>query len=292
MDTIKLFVKALVENWNKSRSPRLAAALAYYSLFSLVPMLFLALSVAELFFSDLHIVEQIFNQVEVVLGTQTAIFLRSMMISLANQSTNGSFLSTLIGVVILLYAATGIFASLRDAINTIWDVPLSKRNAPKQIILDRLLAFVLVLSTGLLFVAATVANLVISLAASFLKIDLPLSLANNLLLLMLTTLALAALYKVLPDKKIAWQDVWLGALITGLIFSLAVQILNLYFSSSNLASAYGAASALAVLLVSVYYMGQIFLFGAVFTKVYAQRCGSKRPPTHESVQDSENKTPA
>jgi len=138
------------------------------------------------------------------------------------------------------------------------------------------LAFVLVLSTGLLFVVATFANLVISLIVSLLRISLPLSFANNALLLLLTVAALAVLYKILPDAKVAWRDVWIGALITGSIFFLAVQLLSIYFSSSNLASAFGAASALAVLLVSVYYMGQIFLVGAVFTKVYAYRFGSKR----------------
>jgi len=179
-------------------------------------------------------------------------------------------------LVALFYAATGIFAQLRDAINTIWEGSAILRNAPKQIILDRLLAFVLVLSTGLLFVVATFANLVISLIVSLLRISLPLSFANNALLLLLTVAALAVLYKILPDAKVAWRDVWIGALITGSIFFLAVQLLSIYFSSSNLASAFGAASALAVLLVSVYYMGQIFLVGAVFTKVYAYRFGSKR----------------
>lgn len=276
MNTAKLFIKELLNAWNISRSPRLAAALAYYSLFSLVPMLFIALSVAGMFFDNINVSQQIFSQLEAVLGTQTAEFLRTVMEDLANRSNGSGALSSIIGLVALFYAATGIFAQLRDAINTIWEGPAILRNAPKQIILDRLLAFVLVLSTGLLFVVATFANLVISLIASLLRISLPLSFANNALLLLLTVAALAVLYKILPDAKVAWRDVWIGALITGSIFFLAVQLLSIYFSSSNLASAFGAASALAVLLVSVYYMGQIFLVGAVFTKVYAYRFGSKR----------------
>ncbi len=276
MNTAKLFIKELLNAWNISRSPRLAAALAYYSLFSLVPMLFIALSVAGMFFDNINVSQQIFSQLEAVLGTQTAEFLRTVMEDLANRSNGSGALSSIIGLVALFYAATGIFAQLRDAINTIWEGSAILRNAPKQIILDRLLAFVLVLSTGLLFVVATFANLVISLIVSLLRISLPLSFANNALLLLLTVAALAVLYKILPDAKVAWRDVWIGALITGSIFFLAVQLLSIYFSSSNLASAFGAASALAVLLVSVYYMGQIFLVGAVFTKVYAYRFGSKR----------------
>ncbi len=239
-------------------------------------MLFIALSVAGMFFDNINVSQQIFSQLEAVLGTQTAEFLRTVMEDLANRSNGSGALSSIIGLVALFYAATGIFAQLRDAINTIWEGSAILRNAPKQIILDRLLAFVLVLSTGLLFVVATFANLVISLIVSLLRISLPLSFANNALLLLLTVAALAVLYKILPDAKVAWRDVWIGALITGSIFFLAVQLLSIYFSSSNLASAFGAASALAVLLVSVYYMGQIFLVGAVFTKVYAYRFGSKR----------------
>ncbi len=281
MNTAKVFIKDLLDAWNISRSPRLAAALAYYSLFSLVPMLFIALGVAGLFFENINVSQQIFDQLEAVFGTQTVEFLRSVMENLAIRSNGSGALSSLIGLVALLYAATGIFAQLRDAINTIWEGPATLRNAPKQIVLDRLLAFVLVLSTGLLFVVATFANLVISLIASFFRISLPLSLANNALLLLLTVAALAVLYKILPDTKVAWRDVWIGALITGSIIFLAVQLLSIYFSSSDLASAFGAASALAVLLVSVYYMGQIFLIGAVFTKVYAYRFGSKRAPIPE-----------
>ncbi len=286
MNTAKLFIKELVNAWNISRSPRLAAALAYYSLFSLVPMLFIALSVSGMFFENINVSQQIFNQLEAVFGTQTVEFLRTVMEDLANRSNGSGALSSIIGLVALLYAATGIFAQLRDAINTIWEGPATLRNAPKQIILDRLLAFVLVLSTGLLFVVATFANLVISLIASLFRFGLPLPFANNALLLLLTVAALAVLYKILPDAKVAWRDVWVGALITGSIFFLAVQLLSIYFSSSNLASAFGAASALAVLLVSVYYMGQIFLVGAVFTKVYAYRFGSKRAPVPKMDQEA------
>lgn len=288
MNAAKLFLKDLLDDWNKSRSPRLAAALAYYSLFSLVPMLFIALSVAGIFFKNINVSQQIFDQLETIFGTQTVEFLISVMSDLVNRNNSSGILSSLIGLVALLYAATGIFAQLRDAINTIWEGPGVLRNAPKQIVLDRLLAFVLVLSTGLLFVIATFANLVITLIDSFLRVGIPLTLANNALLLFLTVVALAILYKILPDAKVAWRDVWLGALITGSIFFLAVQILSIYFGSSNLSSAFGAASALAVLLVSVYYMGQIFLVGAVFTKVYAKRYGSKRPPAIEANQEAES----
>lgn len=277
MSSVKPFVADLLDAWNKSRTPRLAAALSYYSLFSLAPMLFIAVTVGSLLFENLDIGQRLFEQMAQVLGEETVIFLQEAINSLVDKSTGGGWVSTLIGLGAILYASTGLFASLKDAINTIWEIPISERNAPKQIVLDRLLAFVLVLGAGLLFVISAFTNLIINLIASIVRFELPLTISNNFLLLILAMLSLSLLYKILPDVKISWGDVWLGAAITSMLLFLAGRILGIYFSISNVASAFGAASALAVILVSVYYMTQIFLFGAVFTKVYASRFGSKRP---------------
>ena len=277
MSSVKPFVADLLDAWNKSRTPRLAAALSYYSLFSLAPMLFIAVTVGSLLFENLDIGQRLFEQMAQVLGEETVIFLQEAINSLVDKSTGGGWVSTLIGLGAILYASTGLFASLKDAINTIWEIPISERNAPKQIVLDRLLAFVLVLGAGLLFVISAFTNLIINLIASIVRFELPLTISNNLLLLILAMLSLSLLYKILPDVKISWGDVWLGAAITSMLLFIAGHILGIYFSISNVASAFGAASALAVILVSVYYMTQIFLFGAVFTKVYASRFGSKRP---------------
>ncbi len=276
MTSIKLFLTDLLATWNKSRTPRLAAALSYYSLFSLVPMLFIAVTVGSLFFENLNIGQRLFEQLAEILGVETVEFLKDAIISLGDVNSGGSWLSTLIGLGAIIYASTGLFASLKDAINTIWEIPIAERNAPKQIVLDRLLAFLLVLGAGLLFVISSFANLIINMAASIVRFDLPLTISNNLLLLILAMLSFSLLYKILPEVKVSWGDVWLGAAITSMLLFIAGRILGIYFSISNLTSAFGAASALAVILVSVYYMSQIFLFGAVFTKVYARRFGSQR----------------
>jgi membrane protein len=282
LDSTKAFIAELLDAWNKSRTPRLAAALSYYSLFSLVPTLFIALTVGSLFFENLNIDQRLFNQLSQVWGAETVKFVQDAMTSLANRSTSESLLGTLIGLGAILYASTGLFANLKDAINTIWEIPFSERNAPKQIVLDRLLAFLLVLGAGLLFIMSAFANLIINLVGSFIQFDLPLTIANNLLLIILAMLSFTLLYKILPDVRISWGDVWIGAAITAMLLFIAGRILGIYFSISNLATAFGAASALAVILVSVYYMAQIFLFGAVFTKVYAQRYGSKRSAEENS----------
>ncbi len=276
MTSIKPFLADLLEAWNKSRTPRLAAALSYYSLFSLAPMLFIAVTVGSMFFENLDIGQRLFEQMAQVLGEETVVFLQDAIFILVERSKGGSWLTTLVGLGAILYASTGLFASLKDAINTIWEIPISERNAPKQIVLDRLLAFVLVLGAGLLFVVSAFTNLIINMLASIIRFELPLTMSNNLLLLILAMLSLSLLYKILPEVKISWGDVWLGAAITAMLLFIAGRILGIYFSVSNVASAFGAASALAVILVSVYYMTQIFLFGAVFTKVYARRFGSQR----------------
>lgn len=285
MSSIKPFLADLLAAWNKSRTPRLAAALSYYSLFSLVPMLFIAVSVGSLFFENLGIGQRLFEQLSEILGVETVSFLQDAISTLVALNTGGTWLSTVIGLGAIIYASTGLFANLKDAINTIWEIPITERNAPKQIILDRLLAFVLVLGAGLLFVISAFANLVINMVASIVRFELPLTISNNLLLLILAMLSFSLLYKILPDVKVSWGDVWLGASITSMLLFLAGRILGIYFSISNITSAFGAASALAVILVSVYYMSQIFLFGAVFTKVYARKYGSQRSSSNPDTLD-------
>lgn len=276
MKSIRSFIEKLFAAWNKSRTPRLAAALAYYSLFSLVPMLFIALTIGSIFFENLNITQRLFEQLASILGEETVEFIENAMINLLNRSTTDNLLTSLIGLGAILYASTGLFANLKDAINTIWEIPLSERSAPKQIVLDRLLAFLMVLGAGLLFVVAAFTNVVVGVIASYIRYDFPLILVNNLLLLFLATLTFSLMYKILPELNVAWGDVWLGAAITSMLLFIAGRILGIYFSISNLTSAFGAASALAVILVSVYYMAQIFLFGAVFTRVYARQYGSMR----------------
>ena len=145
-----------------------------------------------------------------------------------------------------------------------------------QLVKDRLLAFVLVLGAGLLIVIAAFANLVVTLLAAFFNFNGPVSLVNNGVMLVLLIISLTLLYKILPDVKITWGDVWPGATLTAILLLFGSRLMGFYIGISDLGSAFGAAGALAVLLVGIYYLTQIFLFGAVFTKVYAFRFGSRQ----------------
>ncbi len=274
MESLKIFTRELIATWKRSRPPRLSAALAYYSLFSLVPILFIVLFIADIFLEELFSTAEFYGQLAQVLGAETAALLQSAVTSLADSSTNGSVLAALIGLATMLYAATGLFAQLKNALNTIWEVPASNTNSAWQIVSDRLVAFVLVIGAGCLFAVAVFANLVISSIAELFPLHLSLSLINNGLIFIVCTLAIALLYKILPDVRIKWRDVWAGAALAALLILVGGRLLSIYLAHSNLASAYQAAGALAVLLVGIYYLTQIFLFGVVFTRVYATTFGS------------------
>ena len=285
MNALKPFFRELSAVWIRSRTPHLAAALAYYSLFSLAPMLFIASWVASLFLSDLSHTSQLYSRLEAVLGAETAGLLRNAVSSISESSSGNATLVTIIGIGVLLYAATGVFASLRDSINTVWEIPLPTTNALWQILKGRLLAFALVLCAGFVFVAAAIANLLIRLIASLFPFELSLNLINNLVVFILAVLSIATLYKILPDTHVKWRDVWIGAVVSSALIMIGSQLLGLYLSYSNLGSAFGAAGALVVLLVGVYIMTQMFLFGAVITRVYTQFFGSMRQDPQMTTKD-------
>jgi len=286
VENIKNFLKELMLAWGKSRTPRLAAALAYYSLFSLAPMLFIALTVASIFLEDLNISEQLYTQLESILGEATVDLLQNVVDSLSSRSATTGTITSIIGLAALIFAATGLFAQLKDALNTIWDVHTLNKGGAIQLVKDRLLAFVLVLGAGILIVIAAFANLVVTLLAAFFHFNGPLSLVNNGVMLVLIIMSLTLLYKILPDVKISWGDVWPGASLTAILLLFGSRLMGFYIGISDLGSAFGAAGALAVLLVGIYYLTQIFLFGAVFTKVYAFRFGSQKVLASEEIKSS------
>ena len=182
---------------------------------------------------------------------------------------------------VLFYAASGLFIQLQYALNTIWEVPPASRGGIIAAIKDRLLAFVMAIGVGLLLVLATVFSIVVSVLASLFDWGSHVPITNFASMMGLATISFALIYKVLPDVEIAWRDVWIGAAVTALLVSIGGWLVGFYLTHSNTGSAFEAAGALAVLLIAFYYIAQIFLFGAVFTKVYASRFGSKIVPETE-----------
>jgi len=275
MSRIKNFLKDLFDEWGEQRPARLAASLAYYSMFSLVPMIFIAILIAEIFLGELASSSQFFLKVEEILGSDIAQFIEELVAGLSETTTGSSTIITLISFLALIFAASGLFTQLKFSLNEIWEAPTPVQSGIMGFIKTRLLAFVMVIGVGLLLVLVATVSIVVSMISSYLEISSPIAIGQIIIILIITTLAFSLLYKIMPDIHIKWRDVWLGAAISSVIMYIASLLVGLYFSYSDLGSAWGAAGALAVLLITVYYFSQIFLLGAVFTKVYAYDFGSK-----------------
>jgi membrane protein len=273
---IREFVGDLVAAWNEEKPSRLAAALAYYGMFSFVPVVYIVIKVAGIFVNDQLLSQQIFARLTVVLGPETANYIQDLVIATEGATTGGTFIATLVSFAALFYSASGLFTNLQYSLNTIWHVPIETKSGFLNFIKNRLLAFILIIGVGLVLVIGAFGSVVFSIIASILPfgiIDLDISV---IAIIALATLLFALIYKLLPEVYIAWRDVWLGALITSVLVYIGGWALGFYFRVSGVGTAFEAAGALAILLVGIYYIAQIFLSGAIFTRVYATTFGSKQ----------------
>jgi membrane protein len=280
-DSAKAFARDIYRIWITERPSQFAASLAYYGIFAFGPVIFVGLTVAGIFIDEIAAADRFYEDIADILGTEAAQLLVDALDRLSKISTEGSALASVIGFVALLSAASLMFLQLQQTLNTVWKVPPPKRDETRAYLKKRLMAFVMVLGVGLFVIAATLTNLVVTAFNSFLHLGVAeagITLASQI---GLTTVALVLIYKVLPDAEVAWRDVWIGAVVTAVLISLGVNVLGLYLSVSNVGSAMEAAGAFAVFLLTFYFMGQIFVFGAVFTRVYATRLGSMIVPRDE-----------
>jgi membrane protein len=271
--------------WYADRGPRLGAALAFYTLFSLAPLLIIVIAVAALAFGRELAQTQLVQQIEAFVGAEGARVIQST-IENASRPSSG-VVATLVGLAMLLFGATVVFSELQDALNTIWNVPpRPRRSIVLGLIRPRLLAFIMVLAIGFLLLLSIIANSVLTAVMQLFGDILPrpvdwLRTANFIFSFGLVTLLFAMIYKVLPNLDIAWGDVLVGAVATAVLFMVGKFLIELYLGYSSIASVYGAAGSLVILLMWIYYSAQILYVGAEFTKVYAQRRGLKTTP-HEA----------
>jgi membrane protein len=289
--TGRKFLKELFAAWGEGRSPQAAAALAYYGMFSFAPLLYIMLTVAGLFLDELMAAEELFGRLQNIFGPEVTQFILDVMGTVSETATGGSLLTSVIAFVALLFAASGMFSQLQYALNTIWGVPPPAQRGLIAIVLNRLLAFVAVIGLGLLLVLVTVFGVILSMFGTALGLDSSFQIVDTIAIVALATVAFALIYKVLPDVDIGWRDVWVGALLTAVLFGVARWLLALYLSVADVGSAFGAAGALAVILIAIYYLALIFLFGAVFTKVYASMFGTQAGPPAEPKADATHAAP-
>lgn len=279
-------LKDTVQEWQEDKAARLAAALAYYTVFSLAPLVIIVLGVIGFFFGQDIVGSYLIEQVQGMVGKEGADVIRSI-IENASQPTT-SLLATAIGIGTLLFGATGLFGQLQDALNTVWGVAPKPGRSIKGFIETRFLSLTMVLGIGFLLLVSLVLSTVLSTLNNFLSSLWTDSLIvfeviNFVLSFGVITLLFAMIYKILPDVKIHWRDVWMGAAVTAFLFSIGKFLLGYYLGNQSFGSTYGAAGSILIILLWVYYSAQILLFGAEFTQVYAKRFGSKIEPDKYAV---------
>jgi membrane protein len=285
MATVWDLLKETFSRWQEDNAARLAAALSFYTIFSLSPLLILVIGVVSLVWDPSAVEGQIMRQIEDLVGEQGADFIAGMM---ERRGDGGSgVLGTVVGVVTLLLGATGALTQLKAAMNRVWNVTETPVEGFLAVVRSRVLSFAMVLAIGFLLLVSLVLNAALSALGGALEGLLPgsgvlLWTLNTVLSLAVASLLFATIFKVLPDVDIAWRDVTVGAVVTAVLFTLGKFLLGLYLGRSGVASAYGAAGALVLILLWIYYSAQILFMGAEFTEVYARRYGSRITALAES----------
>ena len=278
-------LKNTFSEFGEDKVLRLSAAMAYYAMFSIGPLLIIAMGLAGFAFGHDAVRQQIQEQLRGMLGEGAAKTIDSMM---SAQKHGASFIATLVGLVALLFGAAGLFGQLQDSLNTIWGVKSKPGAGIWGFIRARFLSFSMVLGTGFLLLVSMALTTFLSAATGSLGNKLPMPEAAAHILNFVVSFALisvlfAMIFKFLPDVRIPFSNVWVGAVGTALLFTAGKYLLALYLGRASTASPYGAAGSVIIILMWVYYASVILLFGAEFTQVYARQTGAKIVPTKYAV---------
>ena len=277
VDLINL-IRWAVDRWNVDKAPRLAAALAYYATFSLAPLAVVTIWMAGIIFGDTVAQQHLVQEIARTFGPESADFVQSMIGTVARNSSDTLF--NLIALGGLLFGATGLFFGIQDALNTVWSVPPKPPRTVWRSVTglfqDRALSFVMVLASGGILTLSLAISTLLTVLDPLLRVVQPqsavlLNLIDLFTSFAIATLLFAVVYRVMPETRIAWRHVWLGALCAALLFTLGKFLLGLYLTYSNVRTVFGAASSFVVVLIWIYYSAQIFLFGAEVGRVYADR---------------------
>lgn len=280
--------------WLEDKAPRLGAAMAFYAILSLSPFLVIAVGIAGLIYGG-DAVGAIQTQFEGLVGPEAGRAIAEVIAHAGEPAE--SLLASLVGLAMLLVGASGVFGQLQDALNTIWEVEPREGRGALAVVRDRFFSFTMVLGTGFLLLVSLLLSAGLAAAGSYFEARIPGGAAlwqgvNAVTSFAVVTGLFALIYRIVPDAEIAWRDVWIGAAVTALFFSLGKLAIGLYLGHSSIGSAYGAAGTLLVLLVWIYYSTQILFLGAEFTQVYASRYGSRIEPAPGAVRVGEGQREA
>ncbi|MEP7205355.1 MAG: YihY/virulence factor BrkB family protein [Casimicrobiaceae bacterium] len=289
--------KESVSSWIDDFAPSMGAAISYYTVFSIAPLLLIVIAVVGFVFGREAATGQIFDELRGLMGDEAAATIQSMVKS-ASDPGKGT-IATIIGVVTLIFGATTVFGELQSALDRIWRAPAAtKKEGIWKLVRTRVLSFGMILGIGFLLLVSLAASAGIAALSKlwgpyFMGSQILLQIVNIAFSLGVVTVLFALIYKFLPRTRISWRDVWIGAGVTAVLFTVGKFLIGLYLGRSAAASTFGAAGSLAVVLLWVYYSAQIFLLGAEFTWVYSYRYGSRQgepvpevPPGAPAMEDA------
>ncbi|HWB13472.1 MAG TPA: YihY/virulence factor BrkB family protein [Pirellulales bacterium] len=276
-------IKQTLVEWQDDRVPRLGAALAYYSLFSLAPVVIITVAIAGAVYGPDAAQGKMADQLEKLVGRDVAHALQELTKN-AHFSQAGTLATTVSGV-LLVVGATGAVVALKDALNTVWGTVGATGNLWWVLIRDRLQSLALVLGSGTLLVGSVVLTSFLQGTSDEVLNWLGLSFSTALIInwsvsVIVISVLFAMIYRILPDIEIRWRDVWVGSAVTSVLFLIGRELIALYLGRISFASTYGTAGSLVAILLWIYYSAQIFLLGAEFTQVYARHCGVPIKPAH------------
>jgi membrane protein len=273
-------VKTAGLNWLKHKDSRSGAALAYYSIFSLGPIVVIAITIAGLFFGEQLVRSQVGEAIKSLLGESGAQAVNTMLTG-SNAETEKGILPALIGTAALIFAAVGVVVQLKDALNTVWEVKESEESGIWHFVRTYVLSIAAVIAVGFLLLVSLLLTTALAVIGKYFSAAAPEALLQpmgSLASFLVVALLFGLMFKFLPDAEIGWLDVWPGAVLTALLFEAGKFLIGLYIGKQGLESTFGAAASLVVVLIWVYYSAQIVLMGAEYTRAYAlRRRGVERP---------------
>jgi membrane protein len=284
--------KAAFSGWNKHEAPRLGAALAFYTILSLSPLLILAVSLAGFLFSQSTAQAHIVSEIQGTIGSDGGKAIEAMLANAQKPATG--IVGSVLGILSLLFGASGVFTELRSALNLIWGVEQEQTSGIVALLRERFFSFGMVLSIGFLLLVSLVVSTVLAAVGKFFGGLLPvpspvLAILNFLLSYVGVAILFGLIFRFVPEARVRWQSVWPGALVTAIFFTIGKTLIGLYLGKSSVGSPYGAAGSVIVVIVWVYYSAQIFFFGAEFTHAYADH---ELPVTEEQSNPSISRTAA
>jgi len=288
-------LKTAAAEFSADNATKLSASLAYYTVFSIGPMILVIISLTGLFFEEEQITAEIYGQLVSFLGRPGADFVLSVIQNMQHQGSATVF--SIIGFVVLIFGASGVFIEIQSSINYIWSIRAKPKKGWLKFLKNRLLSFSLIAGIGFLMIVTLLINTLTDLLTGRLQQYLGgsnvllIKSLNLMILFVVISFLFAVIYKVLPDAFISWKDALVGSSFTGFLFLVGKFLISLYLGSSNVGSAYGAAASLIVLLTWIYYSSMILYFGAEFTKVYTLNIGKSIKPYDTAVYIVKSESP-